>query len=989
MPKAIQGAAMLGGALAMGTAAFFDPTLIANPVYDELMFSLAVGGIGMEAAAIAGALMTNPGMNITTRSPASPRQFIYGMQRVGGVAIYRSTTGSTHNQYNYVIAIANHVCWGIDALYLDGRKVWFDTSSEGSEAGPGGIIFGGSADGNNHTGPNGVQYNFGGLVYCRAKYGTQVSGDVIGDLTANDPNWAASASGNPYVGGCTYVYLKVEYNPGMFPAEPQIRFTTYGKPIFDPRTSTTAYSSNAALVCADWASDSVNGLGLTVNQAQLIAAANVCDEEVYSSVAAAYEYRYACHYHFDSVTAPSDVYSTLLQSMGGRRSLIGGQEYIVPAYWQGPSFNWGPGDLTSAVNWDSVAAFADNANRITGTYIAPNYPYNVAGNLYDSNGFFDGEIQDNFQFGFTQTSYPQYAQDPLHGYAADQWLNEDSGVIAAWTSGATFGLGDTVSYTQVVAGVSFASVWRSISAGNVGNAPGPTSAFWVNAAVPLPIELGLQSVLSISQAQRLAKIELLRRRFWGRGTIELGLQAFEQQNFDVCTLTLPQNGWAEKTLEVIGCTFRVISKDADPGAAPTAPEYRLTFSVGETDSSVYADFGTGEEQTIYAVPAIPQQISSIVVPPTAMAIESDASTAITALDGSVQPRAKIIWDTPADGFATQIESQYRVTGTSTWLAGPVVSIALNQLFIAGIVAGAQYDFQIRSLRPNGASSVWVQVLAATAGLTINSQTALGEDPQALQSSSFTNGTSTITCLPFSVLIGQIAVSLFPSGAVTLTNDGTLGGAGSTLAQQTTYYVYYSDPTVAGGNVTPIATTNRADFLGKNGLFLIGAITTPYAGSGGGSPVSRYAPSTATDSGSITTLNASYAYDGNSSTFASITGSYSYLDGATGPIGDCTFSGFPVGSSSSDRTLNILIGAHIDVTHGASAGSVVVNVYFGATKSTLATYTATTVGATLTQDVPAGTDISTISVEVVSSPGSGGTSGAISTAQGQVSEIFIQ
>jgi len=69
-----------------------------------------------------------------------------------------------------------------------------------------------------------------------------------------------------------------------------------------------------------------------------------------------------------------------------------------------------------------------------------------------------------------------------------------------------------------------------------------------------------------------------------------------------------------------------------------------------------------------------------------------------------------------------------------------------------------------------------------------------------------------------------------------------------LAQQQLYYVYVADPNLTGGNLTPVATQNKADYLGKLGYFFIDSIVTPYAasgsgngGSGGGTTSTRYYP----------------------------------------------------------------------------------------------------------------------------------------------------
>jgi hypothetical protein len=117
------------------------------------------------------------------------------------------------------------------------------------------VGFGGWCDANDHIGPDGSTYNFNGnLVYAEARYGDQLPGDVMASMTANDPNWAASAQGSPYVGGCTYVYLQISYDAAMFPngVESEIRFDVNGKcNIYDPRTQTHGFTTNWALLVAD------------------------------------------------------------------------------------------------------------------------------------------------------------------------------------------------------------------------------------------------------------------------------------------------------------------------------------------------------------------------------------------------------------------------------------------------------------------------------------------------------------------------------------------------------------------------------------------------------------------------------------------------------------------------------------------------------------------------------------------------------------------
>jgi hypothetical protein len=370
MSKAIMGAVELAGAAAlfvgMDLATGGLGAALNTPFMFSMMLAIAAGGVSMEAAAIADSLTSNRGEAITTRQTAAARQFIYGQQRIGGVEIYRSTTGSSHDQFNYIIVLAGHEVDSLVNLYLDGRQVFWQGYGDGWSV-RNGVGFGGIADSNNHTGPNGIQYNFGGTghsgIYCEARFGDQVDGDVIGALTANDPIWAEGENGSPWVGGCAYIYLKIEYNQSLFPGEPEIRITVNGKNnIYDPRTNTTGFSTNWALLCADVITDPVFGLGdNTVNQDQLIAAANVCDELI--QCAAGEEARYTTNYHADTTAAPGDIISTMMTGAAGRLSRIGGEWFIWPAYWQGPSFTFDDNTLTGDVQWMPYRPYRELINR--------------------------------------------------------------------------------------------------------------------------------------------------------------------------------------------------------------------------------------------------------------------------------------------------------------------------------------------------------------------------------------------------------------------------------------------------------------------------------------------------------------------------------------------------------------------------------------------------------------------------------------------------
>jgi len=832
MSKAIEGAALLGAAVLMGAAAFLDPALIANPWFDKAWETLIVTGISMEAAAAAQALTSTQGSGYTVRQAAPFRQIIYGEQRVGGVYAYLSTTGGKLSQNNFIIVLAGHEIDSIVNLYLDGRQVFWDVGSHGNTT-RNGVNFGGNAAGSTHTGPGGAQYNFGTLVYCEARFGDQTatsagpnypSGWAPNIQTGNDTLWDAQA---PLLEGCAYVYLKLEYDTAMFPNTPggvEVKFTIRGKnDIYDPRTGAKGYSTNPALICADVVLDTKYGLGDVDafkdagSVAQLIAAANVCDESVAVEATGGTEARYSCHFHYDTSVAPGDALTAMMQSMGGRVSMPGGEWYFYPAYWQGPSFTFDAGALAGPLQWTG-RSLKDLSNRVNGTYIAPNWPWNTAGNLYDANGFYNGTIQNNFAYAFTPTSFPQYAADTLHGYTNDAFLEEDSQLIGPWDSGTSYSLGDVVSESGVM--------YKSLIDANVGHDPGTSPTDWVTYSNLLPLELTLRSVLSITQAQRLAKIALLRNRFQGSGTLSMMQKAFVMQACDVMSFSFPAMGWTNKTLEIVGATSSI-----DYGDGSTAPQEKLTMKVAETDISIYEWDASLEEMTVEGVPAntspiysgwppAPPTIPSTIAPPTSLAVSSSDSTAIVGSQGQITPTLLATWVAPADVRVTQVEVEYAVHGSSNWLSAGVVTPSVTSFTITPVTRGTAYDVRVRGLASlTGGTSDWDEV-DNTVATASNSQV-----------SSYTNSPALALTQPTPITIAMSAVAVTFGSTIANYAARTITIPTPTVA--TWYYITIADTAQAGESGSPTLTTTASTtntLVGVLGNTYMGAILALPGGS---------------------------------------------------------------------------------------------------------------------------------------------------------------
>jgi hypothetical protein len=525
-------------------------------------------------------------------------------------------------------------------------------------------------------GPAG-DYSFGGKIFCEPRFGDQPTSGYLKSLSDNDPAWTSTC----FMGGIAGIYVNFGYDTALFSAPPEIRITVSGKPVYDYRTSKIAYSANPALQYADVITDPVMGLGDAVNVAQTIAAANVCDEQV-MTVAVGLETRYANHIHYDTSTAPGDAIALILPSMGGRQSRIAGEFYVWPAYWQGSSYSFDSSVFTADVKWEPYRSQRDLFNRVSGVYTATTSPWNVAGSLFDSNGWYysESELTVQYPFAWQPTNYPMYACDAAHGYTSDAFLAADRNIV-------------------------------------------------------LPTELALRGVISMTQAQRLGKIHLLRNRQQGTGEARMSLTAWQMIPTSVMEFTCPELSWSAKLFEV-----DIIQFTAEPGRSETgeetAPALGVLVKYQETAESVY-EWNLSDEQTIYSVEAMPGSMLGAVAPPTGLTLANDTTAATGMLsDGTTLAQVVVNFTPPADSLvnvAGTIQVQYQMLSTggttqppSTLLATPLVigSLTLTQAtaFIdAGSTSGNANYFllpamaantqavivQVRSVRPNGATGAWV------------------------------------------------------------------------------------------------------------------------------------------------------------------------------------------------------------------------------------------------------------------------------------------
>jgi hypothetical protein len=646
MAKIIEGVALVAGALALTVFTFGAATPLLTGTIGAIVgggllsigSSLLLGGIAKE-------LEASPSLAGSIRQPAAPRQIIYGQNRVAGTIVYISTTDSGHD-LNIVIAWAGHKVSSFDAVYLDGRKVIFD----------GGNI---QADSSDHYDDNGNKYNFGGKVVVWHSWGDVPSG-YFTDLTSRDSKWTSDCR----LDGIASSYIRCRFDQNVFQGVPAIKATLKGKVVYDPRTGTYVYSENAALIIADVLMSNEWGLGCTLDEIdipQLIAAANLCDEQV-ALANGGTESRYTINGTFTTDSTPGEILDAMLASCEGRLSYIGGKWRIMPGAWYGSGLSFGPSDIVGPIKWTPKRKYRDLVNTVRATYISPKYPYASIG--------FDRDHKDDSVWSgqWQPADAPEYAQDAAHGYDTDANLASDGNVKLYATRSYRF--------TQ-----------------------------------------------SVATAQRLSKIYLMRNRQQGSGTLRMSLAAYQCVAGDIIQVTFPALNWTDKYLEVQSMRFVAGTDNSGAsGGDQEAVNLQVELDVVETDPSVYL-WSTAEERGMLntASPTIPNTWQ--VNPPTSLVCESGSDTAVIGADGIVQPRIKVTWIEPDDPFVLSggcVEVQWAYAGVNNWMSSGYLDPTTTNYFIGGVVVGWGYGIRIRAGRSSGATSDWVYSDTHTVSTTLSS-----------------------------------------------------------------------------------------------------------------------------------------------------------------------------------------------------------------------------------------------------------------------------
>ena len=575
--------------------------------------AVVLGGfaIGAGLSALSRALVPKPdlgnqmkGTTVTTREPAGPRKLIYGRVRVGGNVVFIAHSGSDNKYLHLAVVFATHRITAYDEVWFNDNKIW--------------------------TASGGFQNDWGTYVTMdTTKLGTAVQ--AASDVLTPVSGWTSDHK----LSGIAYLAFKLEWNQDKFPqGVPNITAVIRGKPVLDPRTSVTGYSTNPALCVRDYLLDQDYGLGesnANIDSTALEAAADLCDEQV-SINAGGTQDRYQCHGVIDTSNQIKSNIEQMLSSMGGKLTYSGGKYFIDGAEYRAPTVTIDESVIVSSIKTQTKQSRRSIYNGVKGTFISEEKNYKIL-------------------------DYP--------AQISSTYATED---------------GD-----------------------------------------PIFLDMPLPFVSNNLQAQRLAKIALLKSRQQVVISMTVNLAGLKIKVGDTISVNYDKLGYSGKVFEVIGYEL-AISNNGEIG---------VQLECIETASSIY-DWTTSDEEDFLSGGELDLYDGRTVDNVTSLSL---TEIGLRGPDGGVSSSVQLTWTAPDDAFIEYYKIRYNKNGTTDYFE---VQSRETNVFISGLDITSNYDFRVQAENLLGVTST---------GTTLSNQALNGDTtaPGVPTSPTATGGVQTITC----------------------------------------------------------------------------------------------------------------------------------------------------------------------------------------------------------------------------------------------------
>jgi hypothetical protein len=305
------------------------------------------------------------------------RELVLGRVRKGGHVFFRGSTGTNKSKFVMLIALAGHEIDAVERIYLNDVAVDLDANGYVTTApygmtrteaaflpyspdaqSPGGYFYPGNDE--NVGGWHYETSEFVSKARIRWVLGTAVQSADARMMELFPGQWTAAHR----AAGVAYLICEFDYDETAFPSGlPNVTALVRGAKLFDPRTGTTAWSQNPALMARHIMLHPQFGKRSTLTAAEdarIIAAANACDVSHNFGDGAVPLYRAATVIPFG--TSARDALDDIVQAMAGSWAYGAGEFHLRAGTYTAPVMSLGEADLAVS-GGDSQQPISINTHR--------------------------------------------------------------------------------------------------------------------------------------------------------------------------------------------------------------------------------------------------------------------------------------------------------------------------------------------------------------------------------------------------------------------------------------------------------------------------------------------------------------------------------------------------------------------------------------------------------------------------------------------------
>lgn len=321
--------------------------------------------------------LSTGGYTVNQKGSALHHQVVYGKTKIGGVIVFDHAHGTDNKYLSRIVAYAAHEIDAFEEIYIDNYKVT-SLGSDGNVAEVREVDENGNVIGSADT-------RFSGFIKIRK---------ILGGHTTSLDGQSLSVDGVSFGGGKWTANHKLQgiahlavmfkfdrpeeegdidrYQSGL----PSVTALVRGKKLYDPRTATTAWSDNPALIIRDYLINSDYGLGeatSNIDDTKVSTAANICDETVSTDSST----RYTCNGAWLTSQTPIDLLTQLTGTCAGTLWYAQGKWRLLAGKYVAPTVTLTEDDLRSSLSISTRHSRRDNFNGVRGVFKGPASNYQM------------------------------------------------------------------------------------------------------------------------------------------------------------------------------------------------------------------------------------------------------------------------------------------------------------------------------------------------------------------------------------------------------------------------------------------------------------------------------------------------------------------------------------------------------------------------------------------------------------------------------------